>query len=141
MPYFPRMLCGLLPIKWQNEKNWAPLCTFRGSKLMANHSIDTLRCINQCNKNPMCSHFSWELDEDTQEPKCHLFTGSILKNMSFYSHNQNSICGLKDKGGIDSEGLPQIGKSYNLKIHNNNIRTKYHSIVGKCQYKLLEIIG
>lgn len=119
------MQCGLLPILWQKDdsekpKNWARLCTFRGSELVTNYSIDTLECINHCNQNPMCSHFSWELDEDTQDPKCHLFTGNIMKSMSVYSNNQNSVCGLKDEGGINPEGIPEISKFLVSYIMNHN---------------------
>ena len=30
--------------------------------------------------------------------------------MSIYSSNQNSICGIKDEGGINPEGIPLIGE-------------------------------
>ena len=109
------MQCGVLPIDWQkdesqNQKNWAPLCTFRGSDLVANYTLDTLECVDLCNKNQQCSHFSWELDEEVQDPKCILLAGPVMKNMSVYSSNQNSICGVKDKGGLNPEGIPTISK-------------------------------
>jgi hypothetical protein len=49
------MQCGILPLTWRedendNQKNWALLCTFRGT-VFASYSVNPLDCIRKCNEN------------------------------------------------------------------------------------------